>query len=413
MRGSMKQVILLLVIISLSSGKLFSQWEKLNFPGNYAITILNTPKGILAANSTTVFRSTDNGAGWDSIFSVNEIGIEKIISAGNSILLTASRMLACNGDATPADCIFRSDDYGDSWTPVFSAIYGSPSISFCNSIVYAEPDNVLYSSSDTGKTWTKVIVSSTLNYGVGYIESDNSNIYGLSGLFNVILKSSDNGQTWDSLSTPFSKSIYQLFTLGSTFYVGSGQGFFISTSNGETWQNSSAGLPSSTNFESSYIYKDNIFAGISDTVYLYNINTNSWQIFNDGFTSNDIADFTSNNSYIFMASLNGLWRRPVSDIITGITKGGNKNTPYTFQIQNYPNPFNPSTIIEYQLPADGIVTIKVYNILGKEINTLANGFKNKGKYTISFNGTSLTSGIYICKIQAGNYSKSIKMILMK
>ena len=81
--------------------------------------------------------------------------------------------------------------------------------------------------------------------------------------------------------------------------------------------------------------------------------------------------------------------------------------------QNYPNPFNPTTIINYSIPKDGLVSIKVYDILGKEIKSLVNEFKSAGTYTVQFNGSNLASGIYFYKIDATNFSDIKKMILVK
>jgi hypothetical protein len=80
---------------------------------------------------------------------------------------------------------------------------------------------------------------------------------------------------------------------------------------------------------------------------------------------------------------------------------------------NFPNPFNPSTEITYQIPNDGNVKLKVYNIMGQEVMTLVNEFKEKGMYSVSFNAGSLTSGVYIYKLEAGNYVQVKKMILTK
>lgn len=92
--------------------------------------------------------------------------------------------------------------------------------------------------------------------------------------------------------------------------------------------------------------------------------------------------------------------------------------PTTYDLaQNYPNPFNPRTTIRYQLPKDGLVTLKIYDILGSEIATLVNEEKIAGKYEINFSATggasSLASGVYIYKIQAGDFTSSKKMILIK
>jgi Leucine-rich repeat (LRR) protein len=81
--------------------------------------------------------------------------------------------------------------------------------------------------------------------------------------------------------------------------------------------------------------------------------------------------------------------------------------------QNYPNPFNPSTKIEYSLPEASMVRLAVYNSLGQEVTSLVNEYKDAGKYIVDFNASNLPSGIYLYKIQAGNFNKTQKMVLMK
>ncbi|RJP61180.1 MAG: T9SS C-terminal target domain-containing protein [Ignavibacteriales bacterium] len=81
--------------------------------------------------------------------------------------------------------------------------------------------------------------------------------------------------------------------------------------------------------------------------------------------------------------------------------------------QNYPNPFNPSTVISYSIPQNAFVTLKVYNILGNEVSTLVNEQKAAGNYSVTFNASQLSTGIYFYTLQSGNYSETKKLILMK
>ena len=81
--------------------------------------------------------------------------------------------------------------------------------------------------------------------------------------------------------------------------------------------------------------------------------------------------------------------------------------------QNFPNPFNPSTTINYQIPQTGFVTLKVYDILGKEVETLVKEPKNQGRYTVNFNASGLASGIYIYQIRVNDYVSSKQMLLLK
>jgi len=81
--------------------------------------------------------------------------------------------------------------------------------------------------------------------------------------------------------------------------------------------------------------------------------------------------------------------------------------------QNYPNPFNPTTKIEYSIPQESFVQLKIYDILGNEVATVVNQEQTAGTYRADFNAQNLSSGLYIAKLQAGNFSKSIKMTLLK
>ena len=81
--------------------------------------------------------------------------------------------------------------------------------------------------------------------------------------------------------------------------------------------------------------------------------------------------------------------------------------------QNYPNPFNPSTTISFSIPSSGFTSLKVYDILGKEVATLVNEEKQSGTYEVKFDAASLSSGIYFYTLTAELFSQTKKMILMK
>ena len=114
---------------------------------------------------------------------------------------------------------------------------------------------------------------------------------------------------------------------------------------------------------------------------------------------------------------------PETGILTGIElpEIQNRNIPTSFFIeQNYPNPFNPSTKIKYSIPASlnpskggTLIQLKVYDVLGNEIITLVNNQQQPGNYEVNFNASKLASGVYIYRMQAGNYINIKKMILLK
>ena len=92
-----------------------------------------------------------------------------------------------------------------------------------------------------------------------------------------------------------------------------------------------------------------------------------------------------------------------------------KNTiPESFKVyQNYPNPFNPVTKISWQSPVSSQQTLRIYDILGREVATLIDEFKPAGRYEISFNGADLPSGVYFYQLKSGEYTAVKKMILLK
>jgi hypothetical protein len=90
------------------------------------------------------------------------------------------------------------------------------------------------------------------------------------------------------------------------------------------------------------------------------------------------------------------------------------NNVFNFSLsQNYPNPFNPSTTISYQLSAEGFVSLKVYDVLGKEVTTLVNEIKQSGVHEVNFDASEYTSGIYLYRMTVNNFTQTYKMIVLK
>ena len=93
------------------------------------------------------------------------------------------------------------------------------------------------------------------------------------------------------------------------------------------------------------------------------------------------------------------------DVIAGVTE-------YSLD-QNYPNPFNPSTTINFSVPQNSQVTLKIYDVLGKEVSTLINQVVPAGNHEVQFDATGLPSGVYFYNLTAGNFVENKKMMLMK
>jgi hypothetical protein len=109
----------------------------------------------------------------------------------------------------------------------------------------------------------------------------------------------------------------------------------------------------------------------------------------------------------------GFWYVYKQSTLTDVAQE-EETIPTVFKLeQNYPNPFNPSTVIKFAVPEMGNVLIKIYDLLGEEVTSLVNEEMEAGWYRREFNGSGYSSGIYIYRMQAGNYISTKKMILIK
>jgi len=138
---------------------------------------------------------------------------------------------------------------------------------------------------------------------------------------------------------------------------------------------------------------------------------------NDNESSVGTDHFITFTSDMWKATVRNQWSvmgdHQLIDISTDV-KELQQMVPAKYSLeQNYPNPFNPVTNIRFSIPEAGMVTVKVFNILGQEVTTLVNGYQNAGTYNVDFNAANLTSGVYFYSINTPNFSSTKKMMLMK
>lgn len=150
------------------------------------------------------------------------------------------------------------------------------------------------------------------------------------------------------------------------------------------------------------------------------MNTFPW-----GFVKPYTAFGNFNNS-----TIQGMWVLRCIDMVngnTGVLQGwgmrinnavgiakNNNNIPERFMLyQNYPNPFNPTTLIGFDIPKDANVTVRIYDLIGREVQTVVNEFKKAGSYKFNFDASLLSSGSYFYEINAGDFRDTKKMVLIK
>lgn len=244
-----------------------------------------------------------------------------------------------------------------------------------------------------------------------------------SGLFRTI----NGGTSWDNITGTLPDRFPADIAVDPndddivyvTFY-GFGTGHvFKSTNSGDTWTDISDNLPDVPTLavivdmnNSDYVY-----IGTDIGVFVSTDGGGAWQDFNDGLPDAvqgmDLNITYANNVIRVMTHGNGGYERKLlSQIPVGLDQDPIAITSLKLE-QNYPNPFNPGTVINWQVPVNSFVSLKIYDVLGNEIAVLVNEEKAAGSYQTEFDGSGLASGTYIYRLEAEGHVQTRKMILLK
>ena len=325
---------------------------------------------IYAVTGVGVWKSVDNGVNWKDVNNgITNVNTRAIIVIGEKILV-----------GTYGHGVFRSTNNGDRWYTVNKGL--------TNLVIrdFTTNGEKLFVATDIG---VFVCPDSVIN--------------------------------WESASNGLPGSrVLALTNDDINIFAGSGAGVFYSPDNGANWTAVNNGL-SNLSIWALTSYENNIFAGIRNAgmydeypggVFLSTNNGSDWNARNEGLTRLDVSHLTINREYIFAADEDGIFYQKLSTLITNIDN--NEEILNGYQLNpNYPNPFNPSTKINYSIKNQGFVTLKVFDVLGREISTLINKEQPIGNYEVEFDASNLTSGIYFYRIQAGEFVDIKKMILLR
>ncbi len=159
-----------------------------------------------------------------------------------------------------------------------------------------------------------------------------------------------------------------------------------------------------------HLYWDSLMA---DSVYhhwritgLMGWNGSGWDTISNVSVTGSSASFTTSQAYSAVAFVGE------SNTATAIVSHGTIPAGFTLE-QNFPNPFNPTTLISYQLAAPSRVSLKVYDILGRQVSTLVDAVQSAGAHRVSFNGSDLPSGVYFYRLSTEGFAKTMRMVLLK
>lgn len=160
------------------------------------------------------------------------------------------------------------------------------------------------------------------------------------------------------------------------------------------------------------IGRDTVYCAVDNEIYLYPVSSSSSWTLGYAYPVGQRINFLYFDD-LLVGTETGLYGHLGAGGVTDVSTP-TIVTPEAFTLrQNYPNPFNPGTTIAYELPAEANVTIRVYNIRGEHIVTLAEGVKRAGAHTIEFNGSSLPSGLYFYTVDVGHLRQTKRMLLLK
>ena len=213
---------------------------------------------------------------------------------------------------------------------------------------------------------------------------------------------------------------YTFITDNNAILVATDTGMYRSTNNGSNW------YPVNNGFTGWVVNTlaakgNNLFAGTFSCEMFLSTNFGSnWTNISQGFNgAGSVYSLYATNQYLFAGTnAHSIWRRPLSELV-GINNI-NTNAPDNYSLsQNYPNPFNPSTVVRFQLSVVSDVSLKVYDIMGREVQTLVNERLNAGTYEVKFDArhggssSSLTSGVYFYKMVSEGFTETKRMLLIK
>jgi len=433
----MKMIFTLLIVVAsvfISTDISDAQWIQQNngIPGNLSdVVILDSLTAIATARNGSILRTTNDGATWfDVSLPMSYGGLWNAISFYD----TTCGVLVGDNRA-----VFWSFNGGKGW--LWGQVPNPRNclcVENCLSVISTGPGSCcvgtdsgfVYSTSDTGRTWNFEKVSHwpirLLFKWRGEILTGVSQ-YALTP-YSICTQCVVPPPSWGEAILPNFQGLGSE-AFDAEFCNGGGAGFIVGVQGdltsspavlrkltpGSSWEQIGTNMMrTGTLLTVSAPSADVVFvAGTGGMMYKSSDGGDTWHEQVTGTTKKINAIYFRDEKHGFAVGDSGLILYTSGG---GLTAMGDRKKllPSEFSLQpNYPNPFNPSTIISYQLPVNSHVVLKVYDVLGREVRTLVDEVQKVGRYEIKFDGNDLASGVYFCRMVAGNYLSTRKLLLLK
>lgn len=366
---------------------------------------------IYVAGNLGLFKSTDNGTTWVDVAPFTNKKQFMAIDCFGKRIVTRSE----------EEGFFYSDNGGSTWN-LFNLPEGEK-------ICFIAKHNYCFASIVTDSYVPKLAIST--DYGITWYVNptpiQGEKITSMNFIGDTLIVGSENGKfcfsedfgiTWINRSSGIDGSkIRSMCNNGKDLFILNNK-IYHTTNLGKTW------ILKSYSFVTNYttvidVAKNRLFLGVNNNkgIYISDNYADSWRSLNEGLPYKSNLTFKHNDKAVFLVVVgknDGVFYYTFENMhLTNIVEEQNTMLSDYSLFQNYPNPFNPTTTISFNLPNAEFTSLKVYDILGKQVAVLCEEDLAAGNHSIIWDASNNSSGVYFYKLISGNYSETKKMILSK
>lgn len=375
--------------------------------------LVATSTGDLAVKDERLFAGTtrgadvtsDGGASW------------RPLDAGLGIYGLLVNDLTCLDDqlyiGTSGGGVFVLNEDETGWTPANNGlgnlIVGA--LFTFEGTLFAGTEGI-YISRDFGASWDPADVGSQEISVLSFLSKDSLIFAGTHG--DGLFLSSDKGASWRRVSSnlPSFTVIRSLASVGERVIAGTDRGIYISDEDGRNMTLADSSTEGLHVFDL-VVFESDLFAGTGDGVYVSKDRGETWRAVNAGFFPNTrVLSFAIYENKLFAGtSRRGMWVNPT--LITHVESRSPESPDDFSLLPNYPNPFNESTRVRFTLPARMVVTLELFDVLGRKVRTLVEGEFGAGAHEVLFEARGLASGVYWVRLQTRRSAHQRKVLLLR